>query len=367
MTQMLKAWLLLLLLSLALSSCTKTDALTEAVVSPTVTPTAPPLAFEIPETGLPLAEPGPYEISHIPGFTAYDEERADRKVTVSIYYPSKEGEPNFRGAPFPLIINDGKMLAKFGIHLASHGFIVAGISGIDTYSPWDENLFNQPLDYVFTLDQLTDNPPPELVGLIDTDHVGVWGYSFGGRNSVVLSGARLDPEYYFRNCENPDTATIPYTGASVLKMCAPYESWGTFVQEAGPALTESEDGLWQAISDERILAVMPLSADSEWLFGPRGFASVDKAVLLTAGTNEGQRYDECFQIYEELGTTDKIFISFVEKGHGMIFADEAPRIMQHLAIAFFSHHLKGYAAYEFYFSEEFVSQVEDLAWGWYEE
>ena len=367
MKQMLRIWLLLLLSALALSSCTKTDELTETVVSPAATPTAPPLAFQIPETELPLAEPGPYEISLIPGVTTYDEERADRKVTVSIYYPSKGGEPDFRGAPFPLIINDGEMYAKFGKHLASHGFIVAGISGIDTYSPWDENLFNQPLDYLFTLNQLTDNPPPELVGVIDTDHVGVWGYSFGGRNSVVLSRARMDPEYYFGNCENPDSATIPYTGGSVQKMCAPYENWGTFIQEAGPALTESEDGLWQAITDERILAVMPLSADSEWLFGPRGFASVDKAVLLTAGTSEGQRYEECFQIYKELGTTEKTFVSFVKKGHMMIFAAEAPKTMQHLAIAFFSHHLKGYAAYEYYFSEEFVSQVEDLAWGWYEE
>ena len=66
----------------------------------------PALTFEIPETELPLAEPGPYEVSKILNIQNSDESRDGRSVTISIYYPSKDGEPDLRGAPFPQIIND---------------------------------------------------------------------------------------------------------------------------------------------------------------------------------------------------------------------------------------------------------------------
>lgn len=51
----------------------------------------------------------------------------------------------------------------------------------------------------------------------------------------------------------------------------------------------------------------------------------------------------------------------------MIFENDTQDKLQHLAIAFFSYHLKGYEEYGFYFSEEFISQVEGLGWGWHEE
>jgi hypothetical protein len=121
------------------------------------------------------------------------------------------------------------------------------------------------------------------------------------------------------------------------------------------------------LGDDRIIALMPLSPGSEWLFGPRGFASSDKSVLLSVGTLEDPLYQETYKIFEDLGTSEKIFISFVGKGHGMIFESNAPKKMQHLAIAFFSYHLKGYDEYSYYFSEEFISQIDGLAWGWYEE
>jgi hypothetical protein len=40
--------------------------------------------------------------------------------------------------------------------------------------------------------------------------------------------------------------------------------------------------------------------------------------------------------------------------------------MKHFAIAFFGYHLQGRADYADYFSEEFVGQFKDLAWGVYE-
>jgi predicted dienelactone hydrolase len=326
----------------------------------------PPLTFEFPETELPLAEPGPYKFSMIQEIIYYDDARDGREISISLFYPSLEDAPDFNGAPFPLIINDYKMFNKFGEHLVSHGYVVAGINGIDTGS-WDEELFNQPLDFVYVLNQLADSPPELLEGMIDTDHVGVWGYSYGGRNSVFLSGGRFDPEYYFTNCENPGESTIEFTQSRIEMMCGPYHNWDAFSDQAGSEITVSDDGLWQPITDERIIATIPMSSSGEWLFGPRGFASADKAILMTAGTREEPYYPEGYRIYEELATSDKAYISFVNHSHDMIFGSNAPEKMEHLAIAFFSYHLKGYDDYGYYYSEEFISQVDGLAWGWYKE
>jgi predicted dienelactone hydrolase len=323
----------------------------------------PALAFVIPESELPLAEPGPYEFSVMREIIYNDDDRNGREVSIDIYYPSTDGEPDLRGAPFPLIISSYKMLV-FAPHLVSHGFIAIGINYFGDDEIGAE--YYQPLDYVFALNQLADNPPEVLEGMIDTDHAGAWGYSFDGRNSLVLTGARLDPEYYFEVCDNPGFNDIDYTG-NLNWICEPFENWDEFVEGAGTAITESEDGLWQPITDDRIIALMPLSPDGEWLFGSRGFAAVDKAVLLTEGQYEAPFNEAHYKAYEDLGTSEKVFITFVGKTHNMIFEPDAQRIMQHLGIAFFSYHLKGNEEYEFYFSEEFISQVEGLAWGWYEE
>lgn len=328
----------------------------------------PALAFEFPEAELPLSEPGPYEVSYILNIEKHDESRDGRKVTLSIYFPSANGEPDLRGAPFPLIINDGKMLAKFGEHLASHGFVVAGINGIDYSDPWDDYLVNQPLDYLFILNQLADSPPESLEGYIDTDHVGVWGYSFGGNNSLFLSGARVDPEYYFNVCGNPEETNILSQPYEFKKLCSLFENWDQFANTAGSSITKSDDNLWQAVTDERILAVMPMSSENEILFGPKGLANTNKAVLITAGSNEPSIfYKSSFRAFQEFGSSEKFFISFVNQSHEMIFGSVAPEEMKHLAIAFFSFYLKGHEEYVYFFSEEFISNIKGLAWGWYDE
>ena len=66
----------------------------------------PPLGFEIPDTPLPLAEFGPYKSSKILKITYYDEKRGGREISITVYFPAVDGEPDLRGAPFPLIILD---------------------------------------------------------------------------------------------------------------------------------------------------------------------------------------------------------------------------------------------------------------------
>ena len=54
-------------------------------------------------------------------------------------------------------------------------------------------MIDQPLDILFALEQMASNPPVELEGLIDTEHVGAIGYSFDGNNALALDQPRSLP------------------------------------------------------------------------------------------------------------------------------------------------------------------------------
>jgi hypothetical protein len=58
-------------------------------------------------------------------------------------------------------------------------------------------------------------------------------------------------------------------------------------------------------------------------------------------------------------------ISFVGKKHMFVLEPEQALRLHHFATAFFGTYLQGKAEYRDYFSEEFVSQFDDLAWGVY--
>jgi len=102
-----------------------------------------------------------------------------------------------RDAPYPMIItghDTGGGL--FDTHLATHGFVMMEVLFPDYYINWDFGVIDHPRDMLFALDQIASNPPEGLKGVIDTDRVGVTGFSWEGLYSLALSGVRIDPEYY---------------------------------------------------------------------------------------------------------------------------------------------------------------------------
>ena len=148
--------------------------------------------------------------------------------------------------------------------------------------------------------------------------------------------------------------------------CSLSGKWDAFVEHVGVEITESDDGLWQPVTDERIRAVMPMAADGAWFFGERGLAMVDLPVLFIQATEDDvNQIIEAAFIFEHLGTPEKFMISFIGKDHGMAFETEAANRMKHFAVAFFGYYLQRHEDYAYYFSESFVSQVDDLAWGIY--
>jgi len=107
---------------------------------------------------------------------------------------------------------------------------------------------------------------------------------------------------------------------------------------------------------------MPMAGEGWWLFGERGLAAVDRPTLMIAATQDNL-YPENALIFEHLGTPEKAFISFVGLNHMMVFRTKSISRMAHFATAFFGYHLQGRADYAAYFSEDFVSHFDDLAWG----
>jgi hypothetical protein len=324
-----------------------------------------------------LAKKGPYTVSY-QLFDYVDTSRNDRMIRIKVWYPavlieeeaSNQSEinvnllPDMSGAPYPLLLSSSQVANILAPYLVSRGFTWASIDRIGPYRLMDERMIDHPQDILFALNQMATDPPEGLEGIMDSDHAGVTGYSFDGYNSLVLSGARWDPQYYLAQCPTPDAITAPLVAALSAFDCAPANAWVDFSAYAGEAITTSEDGLWQALTDERIRAAMPMAGEGWWLFGERGLAAVDMPVLMIAGT-EDELYPENGVIYEHLGTSDKAFISFLGREHMMITDEEdIPRIA-HFMVAFFGYHLQGNAELADFYSQGFVSQVDDLYWGVY--
>ncbi len=136
--------------------------------------------------------------------------------------------------------------------------------------------------------------------MIDTDRAGAIGYSFDGYNTLAISGARIDPEHYLAQCPHPDATTRRFCHPCPPLTASRQTHWDEFSAHAGEAITASEDGLWQPMTDARIRVVMPMAGEGWWLFGERGLAAVDRPALFLAGTQD-ELYPENAQIFEPWG------------------------------------------------------------------
>lgn len=339
-----------------------------------------------PSNSFPLSTSGQYDFGTKGGFSDQysftDSSRENRRIGLIVWYPAKlpenapasdyniDAEPDRAGAPYPLILSSAKTGSIFGPHLASHGFVVVGVKGLDNYAVWDENIFNQPLDILFALDQVASSHLEGLEGMIDANHAGVMGYSFDGYNTLALSGARVEPEHYLYQCANIAELHPALQESAKSYFCDLSQRWDGFSANAGTALTNSDDGLWQPMTDERIRAVMPMAPDGAMIFGERGLKAVDRPTLMLVGTEdvEWNYYNrEAVYIYDHLGTSEKTLISFIGEDHAMIFREEPLSKMKHFAVAFFGYHLQGKTEYADYFSEKYISKQDSLAWGVYNE
>jgi len=398
---MRKFWLLGSLGLFLLCACNSASPtpLPASATKPPTTATVPqntsaPYGFPSPTIGsqdtqglasFPLSKAGPYLAGNVE-YTFVDESRNDREIEVTVWYPAleqkdaygrttrRDAPPDTSGAPYPLILteqNSGTSI--FDSHLVSYGFVMVSIIIPDhsDYFNFDFQMVDWPRDFLFILDQIASNPPEGLEGVIDSDHAGATGYSYGGDISLTLSGVRIDPEYYLAFCEQPPTIVANFGGAEWYHefTCGLAEKWDEFAARVGKGITASDDGLWQPVTDERIRVVMPMAPSGTWLYGERGLASANRPVLMIAATEDqfSPYTEDTAFLFEHLGSPQKSLISFIDKSHMMVLDYGVMAQMKHFATAFFGYHLQGREDYAEYFSEDFVAQFDDLAWGVYQE
>ncbi|MBN2046371.1 MAG: hypothetical protein JW750_00910 [Anaerolineaceae bacterium] len=324
---------------------------------------------------------GPY-LAGSRDFTYVDQQRGDSEINVTVVYPALEqltergnhreanAQPDLSGAPYPVILvesNSGEYLFKS--HLASHGFVMVVVHYTDYADEWGMQVVNHPKDMLFVLDQISTEAPEGLEGMLDTDQVGVAGYSSDGDAALMLSGARVNPENYHEQCESAPKMEPKLPDLWVGWVCNLADQWDAFEMEAGEGIAVSDDGLWQPVTDERIRAVMPMAAGGAWMFGEQGLAAVDRPAFILAGTKDDivPYQTESVFIYEHLGVEEKYMVSFVGEDHMMVFDPAQTLRINHFAVAFFGYYLQGHEDYRDQFSAAFVSQAANLAWGAYSE
>jgi len=91
------------------------------------------------------------------------------------------------------------------------------------------------------------------------------------------------------------------------------------------------------------------------------------ALMIVGSLDEG--YPENALIFEHLGTPEKTMITFMNRDHASMVSPSFPELQARIAlfmVAFFGYTLQGREDYAEYFSEPFVAQYNDLAWGVFE-
>jgi predicted dienelactone hydrolase len=324
-----------------------------------------------------------------------DASREDRQIAITIWYPGivPEGQdvdnsalqrnfmalrnapPDTSNAPYPLILYSHGLggsrygLPQYTITLASHGFVVVGLDHKDNehfYSAVD-----RPLDILFALDQLAAITDGDLVGFIDTDVVGVMGYSDGAYTALTVNGAQIDPvsaQALTANPVIPDDVTDPRNW---------WHDWdwnelAAYRAQFSPPLEERR--LWSPFTDQRIQAVLAFEPCYAPLFGEHGLASATVPTLLVAGTADQfcpYEHNAVFD-YLHLGSEDRYLLSIINGDHHTFTTSAYRPAINHLEAAFFGYYLQGKEDYEQYLTSDYIDNLEDrvdlgLVWGVYRE
>ncbi len=263
--------------------------------------------------------------------------------------------PPATGEKFPLIVishgypGNRYLMSHLGENLASKGYVTVSIDHTDsTYSdqgPFGATLYHRPLDQKFVIDQMAALDT-DLGEIIDSDVVGVIGYSMGGYGALVFGGA------------------------GVTEAATEY-SWGT--PNGLLARHQAGSDSHEALVDDRVRAIIAIGpwGRNAGLWDAAGLSGLRKPTLLMAGSSDDVSvYETIRTIFSETTGTDRHLLTFVNANHNAAAPIPAPReswtavdtldfvpfehyadpvwdnvrmnnIAQHFATAFFDLHLKG--------------------------
>ena len=288
-------------------------------------------------------------------YPALNSDGADEAITYDLLGPNMpltpisfidgraiaDAEPDSVSGPYPLIVSSHGNAASFNImayqheQLASYGFVVIAVAHEGTtlrdsmmvqtpeqqaafFAAVTDSMVKRPLEVTRALDYaetLTDAQAP-LAGMIDLDHVGVIGVSYGGYTAAVEAGVRFD----FSDVSAFCATTVPTPPIS-LYVCSNFAddvaSFETHLMDV--AGIEGEPGaMWQPLGDPRVDAVIgivpggPIS-----LISDQGLAAADKPMMIVRATlDEADQLDHHSQrLWDNISSAVKIMVTVENATH----------------------------------------------------
>ncbi len=239
---------------------------------------------------------------------SYDTVLRDGVTPVTLYgQAARDAQPSTDG-PFPLVVishgypGNRLLLAHLGEHLASNGYAVLSLDHTDsTYSDqaaFGSTLYNRPLDQKFAIDAMAADE--SLSGLVNTDAVGVIGYSMGGYGAVVLSGAGLVPQIVDSPFAPPQRLLAELVAGSETH---------------------------EALPDPRVRAIVAIGpwGMNYGLWDAAGLAGIRVPTLYVAGSMDTvSGYSSIRSIFEGAVNVDRQLLTFENAGHNAAAPIPAP-------------------------------------------
>lgn len=242
----------------------------------------------------------------------------------------RDADPDTSGGPYPLIVySHGYWLFRqvsvfLTEQLASWGFVVIAGDHADNWrtifgESQVEDYVTRPQDVSRKIDfaeALTESEGA-LPGLIDLEHVGVIGHSFGADTTLLMGGARLNTDLFI----NEWCTMHPGDPDDPLNDCAAMpEKLDEMADLAG--LDEVPEGLWPDWSDPRVDAVAPLAPGPQY-FGPQGLATIDVPILyLESELDWAQGLASAYyEPYAAMPSDLKSHVMFERGDHGLYLND----------------------------------------------
>ena len=347
--------------------------------------------------------PGPYHAGAF-AFSITDSER-DRFLPVTIWYPTDQtwGESMTylfgliydpgaikdaaiaKGGPFPLIVFSHGISSfdfqSFSLmtHLASHGYIVAAVSHLQstalTYigtKYFSKSAMDRPQDVSALIDTMLEKNRTHtdvFFENVDPTKIGIVGHSMGGYTAIASLGPDLDVNGMIEKCDEIGQAN--WTG-----------EWHYCNDVTTSDLTYVEDCHPCSHGDDRILASVAMAPAFPQIMVPGSLSQVDVPVLVMGGDLDAttppmtQNYlyfeglphpDTLFWLLE--GATHYSFSSVCEIDIARRFFDCEDDILDtniaHDRIwtataAYLGLHVKGDDRYRTYFEPDYLSIVPEV-------
>ncbi len=301
----------------------------------------------------------------------------EREYDVNLYVPAETTRP----APIVIISHGlGSSPAAFaylGIHLASHGFVVAIpehigsgekqyedlITGLSNTNVRLNSFIERPLDVKQVIDELERRSKTDLAGRLDLAQIGVIGHSFGGYTALAAAGATLNFERIRVTCSQP----------TQIRLDLSY-SFQCLNEEIPPFDT-------RILADSRVRAAIAINPVASIVFGPKGIETLNVPTMIIGGSRDvvAPLMAEQVNPFFWLKTPDKYLSVIVPAGHTAADATDggqnpapnsfaeflsgpdpvlARQYIQALAVVFMQSYIGNQPAYRPYLSAGFARSIQ---------